>query len=106
MVENDLDNVFELSLLFLIGECSKYSSHVNGITFERKFRGDKMIVWCNAHSKEMLESIKNEVLPDNLRDYCCLDATEHNDSRYKVGIKVVDHKAELQRLKIVNRHSK
>ena len=99
MTEQDMDDVFESALLFLIGEWSKYVAYVNGITFERKFRGDKMIVWCNSHSKEMLENIRNELLPESVKMCSTLEAGELNNSRFKVSIKVVDHKSELQRIK-------
>jgi Eukaryotic initiation factor 4E len=98
ITEQDLDDVFESALLFLIGEWSIYSQFINGITFERKMRGDKMIVWCNSHSKEMLIDVKNELLPENVKEQTSLQSGELNDNRFKVSIKVIDHKSELQRI--------
>jgi len=98
ITEQDLDDVFESALLFLIGEWSEYSQFINGVTFERKMRGDKMIVWCNSHSKDMLINVKNELLPDNVSDQTSLQTGELNDNRFKVSVKVIDHKSELQRI--------
>jgi hypothetical protein len=98
ITENDLDEIFESALLFLVGEWSEYAACVNGVTFERKYRGDKMIVWCNSHSKEMLQNIKNEMLPDSFKDFVSIDSGELNDNRFKISVKIIDHKSELQRL--------
>ena len=98
ITEADLDDIFESALLFLVGEWSKFAECVNGVTFERKYRGDKMIVWCNSHSKEMLQNIKNEMLPASMKDLVSIDSGELNDNRYKISVKIIDHKSELQRL--------
>ena len=104
--EKDLDDIFESALLFLVGEWSKFAACVNGVTFERKYRGDKMIVWCNSHSKEMLQNIKNEMLPESIdKDFISIDSGELNDNRFKISVKVIDHKSELQRLSTSNRNS-
>lgn len=96
--EKDLDDVFESSLVFLIGETSMFSDCVNGITFERKQRGDKMIVWCNAHSPEMLENVTTGILPKQFESETNFETGDLTDSRYKVSVKVVDHQSELQRI--------
>lgn len=98
MTEKDLDDVFESVLLCLIGEFGNFSEYVNGATFERKFKGDKLIVWCNAHSQEMLEALRDEMLPPSVREYATLKRTELNNRRYKVTIKVIDHQSELERI--------
>ena len=95
---NDLDNVFESSLVFLIGHISDFIACVNGITFERKRNGDKMIVWCNAHSKEMFKEITNGVLPEKIRDETNFESGDLTDNRYKVSVRVVDHQSELKRI--------
>ena len=57
-----------------------------------------MIVWCNSHSKEMLINVKNELLPDNVSEQTSLQNGELNDNRFKVSVKVIDHKSELKRI--------
>lgn len=96
----DIDNIFESALLFLIGECSDYSDAINGITFERKQRGDKMILWCNSHSDEMLLSIKNGLFPDNIVNFVSLECKDFNNPNIKVSTEIVDHKSALARLSI------
>ena len=101
---DDLDNIYEHALLFLIGNCSEYSDAVNGITFERKLRGDKMIVWCNSHSEEMLECITKEMFPSNIVKLVSLKPDDFANNDFKVTTKIVDHKHELARLSIPNKH--
>jgi translation initiation factor 4E len=103
--EDDLDKIFESALAFLIGGWSDYAEAVNGITFERKQRGDKMIVWCNSHSDEMLRCIRKEMFPEDMVDLVSLESEDINNNTFKVSTKIVDHKSELARLSIPSKHN-
>jgi hypothetical protein len=99
VTENDLNQIFIDCLLFFIGNMSIYHQFLNGVTFERKNKGDKLIVWCSAHSDEMLNCVIENIFQQDVRDYLTIKNVELSDSRYKVITKVIDHQSELKRLR-------
>ena len=109
MTEQNLDDTFETALLYLVGDgatfiCkdgkpSDYVRYINGVTFERKYKGDKMIVWCSHHSDEMKRHVKDGMLPLKVSKEATFQRTELTNRRWKVSIKVIDHQAEIQKIK-------
>ena len=98
MNQLEMNQVYIECLLFLIGNMSDYHQFLNGVTFERKYKGDKLIIWCSAHSNEMFHCVIDNIFPQSVKDYLTLKQFDLSDSRYKVFGKVVDHQSELKRL--------
>lgn len=96
MSETEMGEIFYHILCFLVGNETNYHPFLNGVTFERKWQGDKITFWCNAHSQEMFDTILEKCLKSK-NDYT-LSQNPANDN-YKIVIKIVDHQEELKKIK-------
>jgi hypothetical protein len=100
-----------MSVLFMIGEDSFCHRGINGLTLEKKFRGDKIVFWCTYPTKKKKDDLiillckmarclmaKCHVSKEN---FVILRETEKlNDPKlrkYSFMIKFIDHQAEIKR---------
>lgn len=97
-----IKNVYESALLTLTGATYQYESILNGCTFEKKARGDKIVFWFkdvhpteNSHTRILLELLNH--LDVSAKDYkICKDVTKidwkHPEFKnIKATIKLVYH---------------
>ena len=82
-------------LIMIVGENNQYSSYINGVSFERKYRGDRITLWLTAHSEDMLNTFIDE-LGIKKTDYT-RSVTPSNDN-FKIVVKIVDHQEELKQI--------
>lgn len=82
-------------ICFMVGNETDYHDYLNGVTFERKYRGDRITLWCTAQSEDMIKIVL-ESIGMRPTDYT-YSSTPLNDN-YKVCIKMTDHKEELRKL--------
>ena len=97
--EDSMNEIFLNVLMFLVGNTTDYHEYFNGVTFDRKYRGDKITFWCSAQSDHMLETILDH-LDIRKTDYT-RSVMPSNDS-YKMTIKIIDHQEELRKIQLEN----
>jgi translation initiation factor 4E len=93
----DRDSMNELYwnvLMFLIGNETKYHDYFNGVSFERKYRGDKITLWCTAHSEDMLTMVLENI---GLRSTEYTRSVTPSNDNYKIVVKMIDHQEELRK---------
>ena len=93
--KESMDELFLNVLMFLVGNETNYHEFINGVSFERKYRGDKITLWCSAQSEEMLKVIM-EKLDIRKTDYT-RSVAPSNDN-YKIVVKMIDHQEELRKV--------
>lgn len=90
-----MNEIYLNALMFLIGNGTDYHQYINGVTFDRKYRGDKITFWCCAQSDQMLDVIL-ENLDIRKTDYT--KSTLPSNDNYKIVVKVIDHHSELEKI--------
>ena len=96
MNDTEMNEIFYHVLLYLVGNNSDYHPFINGVTFERKWQGDKVIFWCNAHSDNMLDNVLENLC---FKPTDCTRSTNPQNDNYKVVVKIIDHRQELDKIK-------
>ena len=96
-IDNEsMDEMFLNVLMFMIGNQTEYHDYLNGASFERKYKGDKITIWCTAQSDEMLAQILKNI---DVRDTEYTRSTAPSNDNYKMVIKIIDHQDELRKIR-------
>ena len=92
---DSMNEMFLNVLMFMIGNETEYHDYLNGASFERKFKGDKITIWCTAQSDEMLSLILKHI---DVRDTEYTRSAAPSNENYKMVVKIIDHQDELRKI--------
>lgn len=101
--DDSMNEMYLNVLMFLIKNTTSYHEYINGATFDRKYKGDRITFWCTAQSDHMLECIMEEHLGMRKTDYT-RSVLPINES-YKVVVKLIDHQEELRKIALYENSS-
>jgi translation initiation factor 4E len=93
--DDSMNEIFWNVLMFMIGNETEYHNYINGVSFERKYRGDKITFWCTAQSDDMLSIIFDKI---GIRETEYTKSAAPSNDNYKIVVKMIDHQDELRKI--------